>query len=347
MEVNIDRTQIEKAVNQINRGKYEEVHSILIIRDGKLVLEEYFEGHKYQWDAPDHHSESVTWDRSMAHCMQSVTKSITSTCIGIAIDKGFIESVDQSIFEYLPEYQSLNIEGKDKVTIENLLTMTSGLEWDEWSTVLSSFDNDIVGIWLCDEGPISYVLNKPLINDPGTSFNYNGGNMIVLGEIIKNATKMNIDDFSKEYLFEPLGIDSFDWWVQFETGEFDTSGGLKIAPRDMTKIGLTFLNNGVWNGNQIIPEQWIEKSANTYSGNTGIDVPGEYSGTVGYSYSWWIKQYVESGKEINMYYADGWGGQQIMILPEVNTVIVFTGGSYVTERPQFEILERYILPSIE
>ena len=126
-EVNIDSVLIEKAVNDIKQGKYKEVHSMLIFKDDKLVFEEYFQGHKYQWDAPKHHGELVIWDRTMLHDIKSDTKSITSTCIGIAIDKGFIESVHQSIFDYLPEHQQLNTDGKDKITIEHLLTMTSGL----------------------------------------------------------------------------------------------------------------------------------------------------------------------------------------------------------------------------
>ncbi len=111
-EVNIDSVLIEKAVNEINRGKYKEVHSMLIFKDDKLVLEEYFTGHKFKWDAPKHHGELVTWDRSMSHHIHSVTKSITSTCIGIAVDQGYIESVHQSIFDYLPEHQHLNKDGK-------------------------------------------------------------------------------------------------------------------------------------------------------------------------------------------------------------------------------------------
>jgi len=159
-EVNIDSVLIEKAVDDINRGRYKEVHSMLILKDSKLVLEEYFQGHKYQWDVPKHHGELVTWDRDMLHKIMSDTKSITSTCIGIAIDKGFIESVNQSIFDYLPEHQHLNTDGKDKITIEHLLTMTSGLEWDEWGAPLSSTANDIVGIWFSDKDPISYILAR-------------------------------------------------------------------------------------------------------------------------------------------------------------------------------------------
>jgi CubicO group peptidase (beta-lactamase class C family) len=339
-EVNIDATLVEEAVNDINRGKYKEVHSMLIFKDDKLVLEEYFTGHIYQWDAPNHHGELVTWDRDMLHVIMSVTKSITSTCIGIAIDEGFIESVHQSIFDYLPEHQHLNTDGKDEITIEHLLTMISGLEWDEWGAPLSSPDNDIVGIWFSDKDPIAFILERTLLDEPGTSFTYSGGNMIVLGEIIKYATKMNIDEFSGKYLFEPLDIDSFDWWEQFENGVFETGGGLKMTPRDMVKIGVTFLNDGVWNGERIISEQWVEKSANSYRDNKGINVPGTDKKNVGYSYSWWTMTYSNSGKEIHTFYAGGWGGQNILVFPELNAVVVTTGGTYASSTRIFTLLEK-------
>ncbi|MFC2024637.1 serine hydrolase domain-containing protein [Chloroflexota bacterium] len=337
---------IEKAVDRIYGDRYKEVHSVLIFKDDKLVFEEYFQGHEYEWDAPKHLGELVTWDRTMLHDVKSVTKSITSTCIGIAIDKGFIESVRQSIFDYLPEHQHLNTDGKDQITIEHLLTMTPGLEWDEWGVPLSSPDNDIIGLWFNCDDQIACILKRPLVDEPGTSFTYSGGNMIVLGEIIKNATHMNIDEFSRKYLFEPLGIDSSDWTVQYPNGVIESAGSLEITPRAMTKIGVTFLDKGVWNGKQIIPEQWVENSAVAFPGNYGINIPGEDSGRVGYSYTWWIKQYSNSDKEINMFYAGGWGGQVIMVLPEVDTVVVFTGGNYVTKRPEFEILEKFIIPAL-
>ncbi|MBA7585462.1 hypothetical protein ES708_27444 [subsurface metagenome] len=146
-EVNIDARLIEKAVNEIYQGKYRELHSMLIFKNDKLVFEEYFQGHAYQWDAPYHHGEWVSWNRNMNHHIMSSTKSVTSACIGIAIDKGFIESVHQSIFDYLPEHQSLNTGGKADITIEHLLTMTSGLEWREWSAPYSSAENPCIGIW--------------------------------------------------------------------------------------------------------------------------------------------------------------------------------------------------------
>jgi len=361
-EVNIDSTLIEKAVNNINRGKYGEVHSMLIFKDNKLVLEEYFPGHEYVWEAANHHGEMVTWDRIMDHPIHSVTKSITSICIGIAVERNYIDSVHQSIFDYLPEHQHLNTDGKDKITIEHLLTMTSGLEWDEWSAPLSSRANDIIEIWFQDaEGkkdPITYILEKPLVDEPGTKFNYSGGNMIVLGEIIRHATNMSIDEFSGKYLFEPLGIDSFNWSIRYEkSGVFETASSLEITSRAMTKIGMTFLNNGVWHGKQIITEQWVEKSAIPFDGNQVINVPGTDSRKVGYSYSWWTKQYPESGLHLscnafnavgrlNLYYAGGWGGQRIIVFPELNAVVVFTGGNYTYNVKTFNILEKYVIPAL-
>jgi CubicO group peptidase (beta-lactamase class C family) len=346
-EVNIDAKLIEKAVDKIHQGKYKEVHSMLIFKDNKLVFEEYFKGHEYKWDGVNHHGELVTWDWTMLHDVKSVTKSITSTCIGIAIDKGFIESVHQSIFDYLPEHQHFNTDGKDKITIEHLLTMTSGLEWNEWGAPLSSPDNDIIGLWFHYEDPITGVLERPLIDEPGTSFTYSGGGMIVLGEIIKNATKMKIDKFSEKYLFAPLGIDSPNWSIQYKNGVIESAGSLELTPRDMVKVGVTFLNDGVWNGKKIISGQWVEKSATAFSGNHGINVPGEPSGRLGYSYSWWTKEYSHSDKKIHMYTASGWGGQHIMVLPELNTVVVFTGGNYLTKRPPFKILKKYVIPAID
>lgn len=341
-EMNIDSMLIEKAVKEIRCGMYPEVHSMLIFKDDKLVFEEYFTGHEYKWGSGNYHGDLVTWNRSMLHHIHSDAKSITSACIGIAIDLGFIESVDESIFDYLPEHQHLNSDGKDKITIENLLTMTSALEWDEWGAPNNSPDNPVIGIWLSEKDPLSFILERSLIGEPGTYFNYCGGNMDVLGEILRYASNMSLDDFSNKYLFEPLGIDSRNW-SQFENGVIDAASGLKITPRDIAKIGVTFLNEGVWNGTQIISERWVEKSATPFPGNHEINIPGEDSGRFGYSYSWWTKQYSIS----NMYFAFGWGGQQIMVLPEVNTVVVFTGGNYVTHNPTFRILEEYIIPSFE
>lgn len=130
-EVQMDSQMILKAVGRIKQGKYGEIHSMLIYKDDRLVFEEYYGGHQYQWDAPNHYGNYVMWNGDMQHCIHSDSKSFVSLCIGIAVDKGFINSVNQSIFDYLPDHQHLKTGDKEKITIEHLLTMSSGLEWEE------------------------------------------------------------------------------------------------------------------------------------------------------------------------------------------------------------------------
>lgn len=343
----IDCLLINKAVEEINLGKHDEVHSMIIYKDNKIVFEKYFPGHSYKWDGPNFHGELMNWDKSTLHGAKSVSKSITSLCIGIAIDKGFIKDVHQSIFDYLPDHQQLKSNGKEKITIEHLLTMTSGLEWVEWGPSLSSEKNDIVGIWFQDKDPLTFILQKPLKHEPGTAFNYSGGNTIVLAEIIRNATKMDLAKFSEKYLFKPLGIDATDWNLRFTNGVIEAGGGLEITPRDMTKIGVLCLNNGTFRNKKIISENWIEKCYTQYANNKNIYIPGHASGSHGYSYSWWLKTYKKSGKEINMFHAVGWGGQEIIIIPELKTVVVFTGGNYTKLSTTFSLIDKYILPAIQ
>lgn len=352
-EVNLDTALLEEAIYDISTGKYGEVHSLLIYKDGKLVFEEYFPGHDYLWDGLDFHGDWVNWDVDRRHNIHSAGKSITSACIGIAIGQGFIESVDQSIFDYLPDYQNLNTDGKDKITIEHLLTMTSGLEWDEWGSSYASADNDVIALWLDCADPIACILEKPLVSEPGTGFNYSGGNAIILGEIIKDATGLDIEAFSWQYLFEPLGIETPPWrWID-NTGVVYAGGDQKLTPREMLKFGVTYLDDGSWNGQQIIPRSWVEKSATPYSGqenhwlNHALNPipPGDNTwGERGYSYSWWTHEFSTAGKKISAYWAFGWGGQKIVIFPDQNTVVVFTGGGYITADATSNILTKYMIP---
>lgn len=343
---NIDSLVLKKAAAEISEGKYGEVHAMLIYKDNKIVFEEYFPGHQYKWEGPNHHGEWINWDKSMPHGVKSVSKSITSLCIGIAIDKGFIKSVGQSVFDYLPDHQYLKRDGKEKITIEHLLTMTSGLEWGEWNASLSSKQNDIVGIWFQEKDPVSFILEKPLIKEPGTVFNYSGGNTIILGEIIRHASGMDLAAFANKYLFKPVGIDIADWSLRYKNGVIEAGGGLEITPRDLLKIGALCLNKGLYNGQSIVSEHWIEKCRSPYSANTHIFIPGHFSGGHGYAYSWWLKSYKKAGKEFNMFHAVGWGGQDLIILPELNMVVVFTGGNYVPLTTTFSILDKYILPAV-
>ncbi len=346
-EAGLDAGRIGTAVEKIRCGKFNEVHSMLICKDGMLVLEEYFQGYKYQWDAPEYRGEFIQWDRDMVHPIMSCTKSYTSACIGIAIDKGYIGSVHETIFDYLPDHQQYRNGGREHITIEHLLTMTSGLEWDEWGTAHGTSANDIDRLYFeCYDDPIKCVLERQLVHTPGEVFNYCGGGTVILGEIVRQASGMDIDAFSRQYMFGPMGVEEISWYKS-NNGVYATDGSMYITPRDMMKLGITFLDNGMWNGQRIFTREWVEKSTEVYGNNKGISIPIEDSGKNGYGYQWWVSELKHKGKKINMYRANGWGGQTIMVFPELNMVVVFTSGNYAAKSRLFKILRKHILPSLK
>ena len=343
-EVRMDTQLIMKASGKIREGKFGEIHSMLIYRNDRLVYEEYFPGHLYRWDAPNYQGEYVRYDESMLHGIMSCTKSITSACIDIAIQQGFIENVNQSIFDYLPDHQEFNSGSKSRITIEHLLTMSSGLAWNEWNAPHGTDANDIDRLYLqCADDPLGCVLERPMVAEPGEFFTYSGGGIMALGEILKNATGMDILEFSKEYLLAPLGIDTI-YWFAYPEGEYDTGGGIQLRPRDMLKFGITYLNGGTWKGERIISAGWVEKSSEIFNNNRRINIPIEDSGRNGYGYTWWISEVGKAGDL--MYRANGWGGQSIMVIPDQDLVVVFTAGNWASKSSLFSILEKYILPAI-
>jgi CubicO group peptidase (beta-lactamase class C family) len=346
-EVSMDSNLVFKAIRTIKGGGAGQVHSLLVYRNDKLVVEEYFGGNKYKWDAPYHYDSYVQWTQEDLHNIMSVNKSITAACIEIAIDKGWITSVEQSIFDYLPEHQHLKREGREDITIEHLLTMTSGLVWSEWNADYSTPDNPIIGIWYADKDPISFILDAPLTHKPGEYFSYFGGHHILLGEILRHATGLSIDDFAAKYLFEPMGIQDVEWTNKFNNGVVECAGNLKMKPRDMLKFGIVFLENGKWNQSTILSEQWITKSSTPYAENKNIKIPGENAGPVGYAYSWWTKELFIDDKLLNVFWANGWGGQKIIVIPDKKAVLVFTGGDYNSGTKQFDLLEDYIVPAMQ
>ena len=344
-EASVDTGLISSAIKAIRQDKFGQIHSLLIYKQGELILEEYFPGYTYRWDAPGHRDQWVEWKHNMLHSIMSDTKSITSACVGLALKHGFIEDVHQSIFDYLPEHQQYKNNGREKITIEHLLTMTSGLDWTEWKAPYSDPKNPIIGIWFSDQDPISFILDQELKYDPGTHYSYFGGHQILLGEIIRQAAGMSIDTFSQKYLFDPLGIDTVNWSVRFDNGVIEAAGGLKMRPRDMLKVGILFLD-GEWKNKKIVTADWISKSATAYPVNTAIKVPGTDHGRCGYTYSWWNKEVNIDNQKLGMFWAGGWGGQKILVIPKLQTVIVLTGGNYTSKTKQFKLLTKYLLPAI-
>lgn len=338
-DVRMNKNKIIDLINSIQNQVYQEVHSVVIVKNGKLVFEEYFPGHDFGYHGENYHGRYINFDRNNRHNTHSATKSITSALVGIAIDKGFIQGVNDSIFSYLINYTSLKNEQKNKITIEHLLTMTSGLQWNEWDVSVSESNHDIVR-FNSSSDPIHYLLSKPIVTTPGTSFYYNGGAIDLLGEIIRFASEWNVKEFSHKYLFEPLGIINYHWQTLYPSGITCCHGDIYITPRDLAKFGYLFLNNGVWNGTQIISEEWVEKSTKTY-------INLNLSWADSYGYLWWLKKYYANNKVYESFFAEGWGGQKIAIFPGLKMVVIFTGANYVSDPPCDEILTRFILPAVE
>jgi len=282
-EVRLNESKLGDLINHINQGKYENIHSILIIKDEKLVFEEYFPGYRFDYFGDQFRGEYIEFDVNTIHNLASVTKAFTAALVGIAIDRGFIQDVEEKVFTFFPEYSYLNDENKNKITLEHLLTMTSGLEWNEGDVPLTDTErNDLIRLFYMPD-PIEYILAKPVVAEPGKRFYYSGGDVNLLGEIIRRATGLRIDDFAEKYFFSPLGISNYEWKFLNDNIVY-TSGDLTIRPRDMAKLGQLYLNNGIWNHEQIISEDWIKSSTNKY-----VPVVNDYmSNAYGdrYGYQW-------------------------------------------------------------
>jgi CubicO group peptidase (beta-lactamase class C family) len=336
--VGMSTTRIESLVNKIINNTYIEVHSVVVVKNDKLVFEEYFPGHDFLYNGQNFHGAYVNFSRNTRHDTHSVTKSFTSALVGIAVDKGLIQSVNDKIFDYFPDYLNLIDPQKEKITIEHLLTMSSGFQWNEWDVSISQNNHDIIRLILSGD-PVYYVLNKPVVTEPGTSYYYNGGTVDLLGQIVKRASNMEVQNFSHTYLFGLLGITNYNWQTMYGSGVTCCHGDVYITPRDMAKIGYLFLRKGLWNGTRIISEDWINLSVQNH-----ITPPVNWA--YGYGYLWWLKKYYSAGQIYSSINAEGWGGQQIIIIPSESMVVVFTGANYVTNEPNDEIMMRYILPAI-
>jgi CubicO group peptidase (beta-lactamase class C family) len=284
------------------------------------------------------HGDYVDFDRDTRHDTHSVTKSFTSALAGIAIDKGFIQSVDDKIFDYFQDYSSLNNQQKEKITIEHLLTMSSGFQWNEWDVSISQSNHDIIRL-IFSSDPVYYVLSKPIVTEPGSTYYYNGGTVDLLGQIVKRVNGMEVENFSHVHLFGLLGITNYNWQKMFGSDVTCCHGDVYITPRDMAKIGYLYLKKGIWKGTRIISEEWINNSVQNH-----IIPPVNWA--YGYGYLWWLKRYNPGSHLYYSFNAEGWGGQQIIVIPSEDMVVVFTGANYVSNTPNDEIMSSYILPAV-
>jgi CubicO group peptidase (beta-lactamase class C family) len=305
------------------------VHGILIIKDRKLVFEEYLTGIKYVG------TETIQFGRDTTHNIASITKTVTSALLGVAIESGLIESVDLPAYTLFPEIDAFQSDGKDEITLEHLITMSSGLEWNQNAYDLRDPRNDLVLFYTAPD-PIEFYVSRPLIAAPGSYFAYSEASINVVARGIERVSGVDLDDFAQEFLFSPLGISDVRWLkIRNDTWVW-ASGNLEMRPRDMAKWGQLYLDGGVWDGQQVLSREWVEASTSPFY---------SWPGGSGYGYAWWLGS-LDSG--LPAFWGSGLGQQKIYVVPDVALVVVITGGSYwvpAVTTPE-HMMNHYILPAV-
>lgn len=315
------------------------IHSILIIKNGKLVFEKYFGGYKYIGNPPGSEGPYITYGYDTLHYLASVSKSVTSSIFSIAVDKGYFPNLDDRLINQIPQYSSVLTGNKANISLKHLLTMTSGLAWDESTYPYGDPRNDVTGLFLSSD-PINFILSKALISTPGASFLYSSGSPNVISHLVTLKSGLNFINFAEQNLFTPLGISQYKW-ERIRGQYYFASGGLWLTPRSLAKIGFLYLNRGMWKGASVISENMVNQSLANYIN------PG-WGNSNGYGYYWWKNTASVNGHNIDYSYAAGWGEQLMFLIPQSNMLVLINSGYFtvpVTVSP-FTLLHNYILSSV-
>lgn len=335
--VGMDSIPIIQLTKLILANSIENVHSLLILKDGKLVYENYFAGKDQK------HGKKLGYiEHSMdrLHDCRSISKSVTSACIGIAIQKGMISNVNDPINKYLTEIKD---SIKSTITIKHLLTMTSGLEWNEIGSYGSFFNSETQMDMRFN--PVKYVLKKTMVSKPGSIWNYSAGNTQLLAEIINRVSGLTVDKYAGKYLFQPLGINSYEWVNLSFKKVPAAASGLRLTSRDLLKFGLLYLNDGKYGNIQVIDSEWVNESLKPFIQRPEFTNLKIKEG--GYGYMFWTYTDTIKGKQIEVVEAKGNGGQSIFICKPLNLIVVTTGGNFnkVDDNP-YRMLTKFVIPSI-
>jgi CubicO group peptidase (beta-lactamase class C family) len=288
------------------------IHSVLIVRHGYLVTEVYFP--PYQQDT--------------RHPAYSMTKSVTSAMVGKALQEGYIQNIQQKVLEFFPDIaQDTTDPRRKEITIEHLLTMTAGYNTN---TMPDLYGKD------ANFDTIRHILTyNSVLVPPGTSFYYDSGLPHLLSAVVQRNTGMTLQGYAEQKLFQPLGIKDYTWDSD-PNGVTNGATGLTLRPRDMAKFGYLFLHHGEWNGTQLVPAEWVETSTSKHIETKGLMNAAEDDG---YGYLWWIDSF-------GGYSAHGFGGQYIFVLPQLDMVVVFTGGLPVSLFPApNQLVRNYLIPA--
>lgn len=266
------------------------------------------------------------------HSMQSVSKTVTSVIFGVAITRGdFKAGLNTPILKFFDVARVKNVDDrKRRMTLMDVLTMTTGLNWNE--EVPYDDPRSDSSLMEATDDWVQYVIDKPMAEEPGKVFNYSSGATELLAYIFQKETGQDIDAYGEKYLFAPLGIKHH--WKRTYLGVIDTEGGLYLSGEDLAKIGYLYLHDGLWDGKQVVSKDWVKESLKPY-----IDAEEHFR----YGFKWWL--YPLNGKFVWM--ARGFGGQELMVFPEENLIVVFTGWEILKDpAPTKDLIDR-LLPAMK
>ncbi|MGB3542092.1 serine hydrolase domain-containing protein [Rubrivirga sp.] len=316
-DVGLVPTYLEAASRQIAGDDDHELHSMLVVRNGLLVFEEYYNG----------------YGRGNPHDLRSATKSITSLLTGIAIERGAVAGVDAPLMDYLrADYPG--IRDKDDILFRHLLTMQGGLDCDDGDRSTRGQEDRMyrAGDW------VEYFLSLSRSYAPGDTTLYCTGGVVALGEAIAQGAEQDFATFADDVLFSPLGVQNYQW-ARFDDGrKVDAGGHLFLTPQAMAKVGMLVLQGGEWDGRHVVSEEWIERSTQ----------PRTEIGSMPYGYLWWSYTAQREEKAVDIVFASGNGGQMIFVVPEYDLVAVFTAGYYNSDRARivFDLFHNTVLRSV-
>ena len=319
----MDIDSLKSYSNILKSGKLGYIDGMLITRGGKIIFEEEYTHNydslylqtktapgKYNYYDTDWHP---FYRDSKLHTMQSVSKSLTSAAIAIANKNGDIPDLNANIMNYFDDYKSSKPDPRrEKITILDVLNMSSGIKWDESSMAYTDPSSDCVQMELSNDW-IQYVIDREMAESPGTKFNYNSGETMLLSYLINKTTGTDLAKYLEKNLFSVIGIKDY-YWKHTPKGLTDAEGGLYLTPRDLARFGYLILKNGVWDGKQVLPKSWVSQIHETEI-TTGTD-------WLRYGLQFWVMPYGDNQTAI---LASGLGGQRMIVIPEYDIVAVFTG----------------------
>jgi len=335
---------LENMVNDIRAGQFDFIDSIVVAKNGVLIFDETI---RTMTDTED---RLVANTDPSIHRQFSASKSVMSLVVGIAIDDGFIANVSVpylGLFPY-PGYANWDAR-KNDITLEHVLAMRLGLAWDEWDPPYTSSQNQLIRFYNDNVDFAKGLLDLPLAEDPGTSFAYNTVATITLGQAVENAVPITLLDYTINELLLPLGIVDLEF-LSTPTGLPNTGSSLYFRTRDMAKFGQLALDGGLWNGQRIVSEAWINASMTRLS-NMVWSNPDEWDWQIdGYGYQWWIGHYDFDGSNLETYVAWGFGGQWVVAIPAFDLVVAVNSHGYQGEdeatNQGHALIRRYVLEAI-